>query len=48
VGIRPRLAVEGFAVARPGGINNCVKRAPITLVQPPLREYIGAKFGVVG
>jgi len=32
----------------PCGINNCVKRAPITLVQPPLREYIGAKFGVVG
>jgi hypothetical protein len=30
------------------GINNCVKRAPITLVQPSLREYISAKFGVVG
>jgi len=32
----------------PHCINNCVKRAPITLVQPSLREYIGAKFGVVG
>ena len=46
------LAVEGFAADRlpdtNTGINNCVKRSPITLVQPSLREYIGAKFGVVG
>ncbi|MER9522356.1 hypothetical protein NKI96_02105 [Mesorhizobium sp. M0292] len=42
------LAVEGFAEDRPHGINNCVKRARITLVQPSLHEYIGAKFGVVG
>ncbi|ESX15888.1 hypothetical protein NKK52_09055 [Mesorhizobium sp. C277A] len=42
------LPMEGFAEDRPRGINNCVKRARITLVQPSLREYIGAKFGVVG
>jgi hypothetical protein len=42
------LAVHGFAAGDPPDTDNCVKRTPITLVQPSLREYIGAKFGVVG